>query len=97
MIKYWTDKNDVIEIIPGMTDVFGRKGDDRFIMEARDDVRIDGGFGHDTFEFQLFGGQTFTITETSDDRSVVKLYEDGEQVQKIVLLDVEQVDWFMVG
>lgn len=92
-----TDQDDIIMVISGACDYYGRKGDDHFILATTDDVRIDGGFGHDVFEFQLLIDQTATFSETSDDRTVIKIFEDGVQVQKIVLLDVEQIDWFMVG
>lgn len=97
MILNGTDQSDTITIGDGVTDAFGRKGDDYFILDTTDDVRVDGGFGYDTFEFQLLVDQTFTISDTVDDRTVIKLFEGGEQVQKIVLFDVEQINWFMIG
>lgn len=97
MIMNGTDQNDLMHVITGVTDVFGRKGDDFIILESTGDVRIDGGFGYDIFEFQVLIDQTVTFNDTFDDKTVIKIFEDGVQVQKIVLLDVEQIDWFMVG
>lgn len=92
-----TDQDDVIAITTGACDYFGRKGEDHFILETHADVRVDGGFGHDVFEFHTSIDQTVTFGHTSDDRTVIKVFDCGCQVQKIVLLDVEQIDWFMVG
>lgn len=97
MVINGTDQNDVLYVVDGVTDVFGRKGDDFIVCDTSDDFKVDGGFGFDTFEFQLFIGQDVTFNETDNDRTVIKIFESGEQVQKIVLVDVEQIDWFMVG
>lgn len=97
MTFYGTNTDDFLIVNTGTTDVFARGGDDVIRSNTADDVKVDGGNGFDIFEFQLFAGQNFTMNETDADRTVIKIFEDGEQVQKIVLLDVEQIDWWMVA
>lgn len=92
-----SSSDDTLIIDIGVKKALGRDGDDHFILRNDGNVRVDGGDGFDLFEFQLLVGQTFTTSEVTDEKTVIKIFDGGEQVQKIVLIDIEQTDWFMVG
>lgn len=93
-----TDIDDYFVISSCVESVSGRKGDDFFVLDSRRDVRVDGGFGFDSFDFQALIGQTVTFNEI-DDKTVIKIFDDAtnDQIQKIVLLDVENITWSMIG
>lgn len=77
----------------------GLRGDDHFTLDTGRSVVVDGGFGHDTFEFQAFIGQSVVFNEIDSEKTVIKIFDDvtGDRLQKMALLDVEQIDWFMNG
>lgn len=97
MDLYGTAADDFIIVKSGTDHVFALGGDDVIRSSAVKDFKVDGGGGFDIFEFQLFEGQTLSSRDVNDEKTVVKIFDDGIQVQKIVIVDVEQIDWFMVG
>lgn len=91
-----TDQDDFIFITNGVCEVNGRKGNDYFTLSSDDDVRIDGGFGHDTFDFFTSGTEIVEFNQINDDKTIIKI-TDGDDIQKIVLVDVETINWGMIA
>ena len=99
MIYNGTSGNDYIVIENQFDQVNGRAGDDRFVFESENDCVIDGGFGFDVFEMQLFSYQDVVFNEINSEKTIIKVYdaETDDLIQKIVLWDIEQIDVFAVG
>lgn len=91
--------NDTIYTDGGYDLIEGRVGRDLVISNNYGDFFFDGGFGVDTLDFQVLSGHTLDITEVSDEKTVIKVFDEatGEQTQKVVLFNVEHIDWWMVG
>lgn len=96
---FGTKNDDFLFVRDGIDRVFAKKGDDHIALdETRNDVKVRGGEGNDVFEFQLMSGQAMSIKDINDHKTVIKIFDDaGDRVQKIVLFDVEQIDWYMLG
>lgn len=95
-----TENDDFIFAFEGVGEVNARKGDDHIYLDSDyHDIIVDGGFGFDTFEFQTTDLQTVTFNQIDEEKTVIKVFdaETGNQMQKIVLLDIEQIDWSMIG
>lgn len=91
-----TENDDFIFVFDRVGKVTARKGDDFVKLGATNDVVIDGGFGHDTFEFYLEDGQDAVFFHSNDfEKFVIKIFDEdtGERLQKIVLHDFEQINW----
>jgi len=88
-----TDRDDFIFVFDQFGQVTARKGDDRIQFASADDVRVDGGFGHDEFDFYYLSNQRMTLNEINDDKTVIKIRDLDGDVQKIVLIDVEEITW----
>jgi hypothetical protein len=85
-----TDTDDFVFVGKGIGKARMMKGDDYVDFHANQDARIDGGNGEDTFHF-VHGLNQEVQYNTVSDRTVIKLYEAGELVQKIVLFDFEVI------
>lgn len=93
-----TTADDFIYLRNDVTEAYGLGGRDTFICETNKDVSVDGGSGRDTFEFMSFSGQDVVFNEISTEKTVIKIFdENGDRLQKMVLNDIEQIDWAMVG
>ena len=85
-----TDKDDFVFVGEGIGKVRMRKGDDFIEFNAGQDIRVDGGNGKDSFQFFHSIDETVRYN-TDNDRTVIKVYDDGELVQKIVLFDIDRI------
>lgn len=99
MIYNGTKKSESLTVTNRVTDAFGRRGDDHFSFQSRHDCVVDGGFGYDVFEYQLSDEFEVKYFEISDEKTIIKVFDadTGEQMQKIVLHDIEQIDAFQIG
>lgn len=91
--------DDFIFTHSGEDEVFGGAGDDFLEAHNFEDFRFDGGFGRDGIDFQIKFGCDFKINEIDSDRTVIRIIdaETHEVVQRIVLINVEDISWYSVG
>lgn len=91
--------NDTIYTDGGNDYIEGNTGNDLFISNNYVDFTIDGGFGNDLLDFQVLYGHEYTITDVSADKTVIKVFDEqtGDQTQKVVLFNVEDIDVWMIG
>jgi Ca2+-binding RTX toxin-like protein len=77
----------------------GGTGSDTVEAHNQQDFTFDGGFGNDSIDFQVLIGHSVDFSYPDADKTVVKIIDDvtDDVVQKIVLTDVENITWYMVG
>lgn len=85
-----TDRDDFVFVGKGVGTARMMKGDDYIDFHAKHDIRVDGGNGEDTFHFTHLFDQEVRYN-TDNDRTVIKIFEDGECIQKLILFDVEMI------
>lgn len=93
-----TKVDDFFIVADGYDLINGRKGDDRFVSDTLGDFKVDGGFGFDAFDFQALLDQSVMLNEIKD-KTVIKIFDDAtdERIQKIVLIDIEDITWSLIG
>lgn len=91
--------DDFIFTNGGNDEIKGGTGDDTVEASNFQDFTFDGGFGNDTLDFQVRMGFSTNFSYPTADKTVIKITDDttDEVVQKIVLVDVENVTWWMIG